>query len=907
MSGFALGLDIGGGGGRCLLLDLETGRRFSAARPWRFQAAPETGGLGFDLDLDAIWHGLCGATHEALAAAGAGPEDVRAAATTSLRLGNVFVGKGEGGGKGEGESKGEGDDVLFAVPNRDARAAGPGLLLGLHHGEELHRRTGRWPYPIFTAARLQWMRDQHPDRFARIHRVLAISDWLFASEPTQAGESLLFDLHEPGWADDLIEKLELPRALFPEIRHAGQPLGELRAEAAEALGLAAGIPVAMGVADTQAGLLGAGAVSPGDLTIVAGTTGPIQLVLAEPVIDPEARVWSGHHAIPGHWVLESNCGPLGETLDWFSRVLFPGAPNATLRLLAEAAQSEPASQGLLSTLGAEVMNARAMGLPVANLTLTHLSSMDDERPRRHLLRSILEGMACALRANIEQLEEVAKGAGGSTTTGPLRLTGGLSRSALFAEIIAGVTGRAVEVSDEAGATGLGAALCAAVGAGASADLSAAVERYVAPGRRVDPKADEAEVYADVYRRWSELRAARSEADTLAANFAIPFALRSNAVTPSAASADDRPRILVTADFDEAALDALREVADVEYASFREQHRMLKDDALVEALSGYAVGVVEIDLVDAASIERLPELRVVASCRGDAVNVDIAACTAFGIPVLNAPGRNADAVADLAIAFCLMLARKLTGATAFMHAPGVEPGDLATMGKGFVTFQGRELWRKTVGLVGLGAVGRKVAERLSGFGIRLLVADPFVSAEQAALVGGELVTLETLLAESDFVSLHAAVTDATEGMISAEQFAHMKSDAVLVNTARAALLDESALFDAVKSGAIAGAALDTFSVEPPGSDHPLLSLDNVISTPHMGGNTTDVAAHQGEIIVADLRRLLAGEAPRFALNPATLDDFSWTDPRPQPSAEVMAQLKEGPAPVVTDLHQKKKKN
>src|SRR6185436_5876916 len=252
------------------------------------------------------------------------------------------------------------------------------------------------------------------------------------------------------------------------------------------------------------------------------------------------------------------------------------------------------------------------------------------------------------------------------------------------------------------------------------------------------------------------------------------------------------------------------------------------------------------------------------------------------------------------AFLLNLARRLPAATKFLADPAVTAGNLAAMGKAFRGLQGYELWSKTVGLVGLGSVGRAVARRLSGFGVRLLVADPFVTAEEATLAGAQKVELDELLRESDFVSLHAAVTDATRGLVGAKQLAAMKPGAYLINTARAALLDEAALLAALDSGHLGGAALDTFAVEPPGADHPLVKHGSVIHTPHVGGNTNEVAAHQGRIIVAALEQLLRGEAPRCILNPEALAGFSWTGPRRVPTADELAALAVKAGPAVSDL-------
>jgi len=330
------------------------------------------------------------------------------------------------------------------------------------------------------------------------------------------------------------------------------------------------------------------------------------------------------------------------------------------------------------------------------------------------------------------------------------------------------------------------------------------------------------------------------------------------------------RALITASFDPAAKARLARHMEVVHEDWKER-RSIYFDGVEFAKRITAVGadvlIVEADLVHAEVLDTCP-LRMIGVCRGDPVNVDVALATTKGIPVFHTPGRNADAVADLTVAFMLVLARHLPavwGAYRSGDATRVErASDYLEM---YNRFTGVELGGCTIGLVGLGAVGREVAARLAAFKARLLAYDPYVTDAPA---GVTLCGLEALLRESDIISLHAPVTPETQGLISAERLALLKPSALVVNTARAALTDEDALYEMLRSGRLAGAALDVLATEPLQPGDRFLTLPNVVVTPHLGGATLDVTRHQSDIVVDAMEKWLRGERPRWIANPAVLD-------------------------------------
>lgn len=304
---------------------------------------------------------------------------------------------------------------------------------------------------------------------------------------------------------------------------------------------------------------------------------------------------------------------------------------------------------------------------------------------------------------------------------------------------------------------------------------------------------------------------------------------------------------------------LQELADVVYDPWIDQSplRIYGPEQLAERITAEAadVVVVESDSVGGPVFDL--DLRAVASTRGDPNNVDVPGATAAGIPVLNTPARNADAVAEMTLALLLAATRHLLTADADvrggnMFRDGVIP---------YQRFRGWEIAGLTAGLVGLGAVGRALRWRLAGLGMRVIAYDPYNDEARHGL--------DELLGEADVVSLHAPVTDDTAGMIGAEQFAAMRDGVVFLNTARAQLHDTDALVDALRAGKVAAAGLDHFVGEWLPTDHPLVGMPNVVLTPHIGGATWNTEARQAQMVADDLEALLSGKTPANIVNPEVL--------------------------------------
>lgn len=283
-------------------------------------------------------------------------------------------------------------------------------------------------------------------------------------------------------------------------------------------------------------------------------------------------------------------------------------------------------------------------------------------------------------------------------------------------------------------------------------------------------------------------------------------------------------------------------------------RPLEAEELRDLLPGVDGFIAGLDKIDASVIQAADVLQVITRYGVGVDRVDLAAATARGIVVTNTPGANSQAVAELTIGLMLILARHICAGNQSVRQ-GEWPRNVG------IGLQG-----KTVGLVGLGTIGREVAARLHAFGCEMLASDPNVSAEEAGTYDVQMVPLTRLLGEADFVSLHSALLPSTRGMVDRAFLAQLKPGAVLINTARGEMINEEALQEALESGHLTGAALDCFAQEPPGVEHPLLRLPQVIVTPHIGAHTDQAMNRMGWMALESCLAVLRGERPTHIVNP-----------------------------------------
>ncbi len=437
------GLDFGGGAVKACVADVDTGVVLSVAQQATQTSHPAPGRAEFE--PDSWWVAASAAMREAVAAAGRPAFDYSAVTVTSLRQGYVLLDEEVEIGSGVVNSDRRGGPQIDRV--RDTIGA-----------DRLYDVTGHWSAPQLTLPKLLQEQQSAPDRWARTRTVLFVHDWALwrlsgvrVSEPSMASAGQLLDVRARSWATDLLDELGLAVEVLPSLADTASVVGELRDGG---LGLPLGTPVVVGGADTQMAAAGAGGLGRGVVSVVAGTTTPLQVSMAEAPKDPLRHPWVSTHLLPDRWAVETNAGYAGMSFDWLARL----TGRSVVELADEAAHSEPGAAGISAVVAARSWNEEAWsnGAPSA------LIGFEPGHSRADVARAFLEAHAYGIRGNLEDLERAI-----GEPLGQLCLLGGAARSPAFVQLVADVTARSISQVDSAYPAGRAFAWLAARAADAS--------------------------------------------------------------------------------------------------------------------------------------------------------------------------------------------------------------------------------------------------------------------------------------------------------------------------------------------------------------------------------------------------------------------------------------------------------
>ena len=492
-----LALDLGTGSCRAVLFD-EDGRQVAMGqREWSHPALPGYPGSQV-FDTARNWRLLCECIREAVELSGATAAEIAAVSSTSMREGMVLY---DAAGR-----------EIWACPNVDSRASAQAdELVRSGDARRIFETGGDW-VAITSPARFRWIRDEQPEVFAAIAHVGMLSDWVlyrltgrFVTDPSSGSSSDLFDLRARSWSPALLDLVGLDPAIVPEVLEPGAVVGPLSGRAADETGLAAGTPVVVGGADTQLGLVGIGVDRPDRITLVGGSFWQLTAVTDEPLIDPEARVRTLCHAVPGQWMTEGIGFYCGIAMRWYRDAFCELETAEAARrgvdpyvVMEEAAAGVPAGSDGILAIFSNVMNVKRWVQASPSFL-----QFDVDRPaasnRVACIRALEEQAAYAARGHLRIIEELTR-----RTYDEIVFTGGAAKGQLWPQIVADVLGVSVRVPVVKESTALGAAIYAGLGAGVYDNLESVVGRLVRFERTFEPDPATLDAYDDHYDRWCEL-------------------------------------------------------------------------------------------------------------------------------------------------------------------------------------------------------------------------------------------------------------------------------------------------------------------------------------------------------------------------------------------------------------------
>jgi sugar (pentulose or hexulose) kinase len=483
-------LDAGTSRARCYIFDERDQIVGTASRQWSYVTEDNAPSLARAFEPQQLWATFCHIIQECISKSHISPQSIAAVAVTSQRQGVVFLD--------------EGDHEIYAGPNLDLRAVFEGAAIDEQMRDRVYQATGHLPSFFFAPAKLRWFQIHRPDAYARIACVLTLADWLVwkltgekVSETTLAGEAGFLDIRRRTWCTELMGELGL-FASAPPTLPAGSTAGTITQESARVTGLWSGTPVAIAGADTQCGLLGLGISKPGEVGMIAGWSAPVQMVTAKPVLSQEGKTWAGCFLTNNRWVLESSPGDTGNAYQWLAYTLF-GDDAGRFQMMDDMAKAvAPGSDGILAFLGHQHMDMTSLGMRPGGFFFP-VPLTFSEMGRQHLARAALEAVAYALRANLEQIEEMAGAPASCIAVG-----GGMTRTVSFVRILADVLGREIVTAAAPDVSAIGAYLCARTALGEFASLDEAATSIRPSLSMVEPDPLGCAEYSDHYERWLQV-------------------------------------------------------------------------------------------------------------------------------------------------------------------------------------------------------------------------------------------------------------------------------------------------------------------------------------------------------------------------------------------------------------------
>ena len=492
-----IAVDLGTGSCRALVFDLDGKPIATSQREWSHPAIPGVPGSQ-SFDTARNWVLIAACIREAVQLSGLQAGDIRAISATSMREGMVLY-----------DAAGQ---EIWACPNVDSRAASEAdELVRSGLARRIYDVAGDW-VSITAPARLLWIRDHEPETFRSIAHMGMLSDWVlyrltgrFVTDPSVGSSSNLFDLAKRTWSGDVLGWIGVAPSIMPEVLEPGSVVGGLSATAAADTGLTAGTPVVVGGADTQLALVGIGAAGPGALALIGGSFWQLAVVTDRPLIDPEARIRTLCHAIPGLWMTEGIGFYCGIVMRWFRDAFCDAEQVEAARrgidpytVMEELGAGSPVGANGLVAIFSNVMNAKRW--VQASPTFVQFD-VDDPKAtgRGACIRAIEEQAAYATRGHLRIIEELTGG-----TYDEVIFSGGASRGHLWPQIVADVTGLRVRVAAVTESTALGAAIFAGLGAGLYGDLPEALDRIVRLEDPIEPNAANAARYDELFERWSAI-------------------------------------------------------------------------------------------------------------------------------------------------------------------------------------------------------------------------------------------------------------------------------------------------------------------------------------------------------------------------------------------------------------------